>query len=178
MNIYWTFDTHRQEKRTLTIEGEKSIQKGKFRYKTLLKSPPNRVFLLKATVIVFYVFVTAAQLNTFCLGKSKSYEDKPANPQHLFLGLGDFKEIWDLSPRAALAFSHHGDFVCDSLSTQQKVNDFLGWYTVHVPVNQIIFGFGEITGVHSQDTGIHPNTGKQQAGLDTQVLLCKRSYSE
>ncbi|KAM9255799.1 sortilin-related receptor isoform 2-T2 [Cariama cristata] len=27
VNIYWTFDTHRQEKRTLIIEGEKSIQK-------------------------------------------------------------------------------------------------------------------------------------------------------
>ncbi|XP_051668172.1 sortilin-related receptor isoform X3 [Manacus candei] len=27
VNIYWTFDTHRQEKRTLVIEGEKSIQK-------------------------------------------------------------------------------------------------------------------------------------------------------
>uniref|UniRef100_A0A8C3NJ67 Sortilin-related receptor n=1 Tax=Geospiza parvula TaxID=87175 RepID=A0A8C3NJ67_GEOPR len=27
VNIYWTFDSHRQEKRTLVIEGEKSIQK-------------------------------------------------------------------------------------------------------------------------------------------------------
>ncbi|NWI98369.1 SORL protein, partial [Crypturellus undulatus] len=27
VNIYWTFDTHRQEKRTLIIEGEKSLQK-------------------------------------------------------------------------------------------------------------------------------------------------------
>ncbi|NXJ16172.1 SORL protein, partial [Odontophorus gujanensis] len=27
VNIYWTFDAHRQEKRTLTIEGEKSVQK-------------------------------------------------------------------------------------------------------------------------------------------------------
>ncbi|KFP93218.1 SORL protein, partial [Haliaeetus albicilla] len=27
VNIYWTFDTHRQEKRTLIVEGEKSIQK-------------------------------------------------------------------------------------------------------------------------------------------------------
>uniref|UniRef100_A0A8C2T8I6 Fibronectin type-III domain-containing protein n=1 Tax=Coturnix japonica TaxID=93934 RepID=A0A8C2T8I6_COTJA len=27
VNIYWTFDAHRQERRTLTIEGEKSVQK-------------------------------------------------------------------------------------------------------------------------------------------------------
>uniref|UniRef100_A0A8C9EZB7 Sortilin-related receptor n=1 Tax=Pavo cristatus TaxID=9049 RepID=A0A8C9EZB7_PAVCR len=42
VNIYWTFDAHRQERRTLTIEGEKSVQKGKlFRCKVLLWSPPN-----------------------------------------------------------------------------------------------------------------------------------------
>lgn len=46
MNIYWTFDTHRQEKRTLIIEGEKSIQKGKFcaKYEILLLSTANGRF--------------------------------------------------------------------------------------------------------------------------------------
>lgn len=36
----------------------------------------------------------------------------------------------------------------------------MGLYVVHVPVNQITFWFGKITGVHSLDTEKHPDREK------------------
>lgn len=60
-------------------------------------------------------------------------------------------------------FSSHG-IVCHSLSTLQKVNNFLGLYTVHVPINQITFWFGKITGVQSLDRGKHPDKEKHRLG--------------